>query len=174
MRLQEPLNSKNLTLLQLNVNDVSNKYLTWLNDADVTKFMEVRHNPPNLEQQIKFVEDCLNSDDKILLGIFENKNGFIGTLKLTYIDNSNLEVGIMIGEKLFHGKGIGSESINVIISWAKSHNLLALHAGYDLRNIASRRLFESLGFSRLNQIKLSPSKQNSIIIERVVLPLNKL
>ena len=169
MELQEPLKSKNLMLFQLNVKDVTEKYLAWLNDSEVTKYMEVRHSPPNLEQQIRFVEDCFNSTNQVLLGIFENKAGFIGTLKLTFLDISSLEIGIMIGEKALHGKGIGRESINLVKDWAKSNNLLTLHAGYDLRNIASRMLFESLGFSKVKQISASPSKQDSIIIEKVVL-----
>lgn len=172
MRLQKPLIGKNINLTQLSTNDVSDRYLAWLNDFDVTRFMEVRHNPPNFKQQIKFVEDCLKSNNQILLGIFENSARFIGTLKLTFLDQLNLEIGIMIGEKTLHGRGIGSESINLVIDWAKSKNLFAIHAGYDLRNNASKMLFESLGFSKVKQIKESLDQENSIVIERVVLLLN--
>ena len=53
LEFNDVLVDKHLSLRQLTSRDVSQKYLGWLHDYNVNKFLVVRLNPPNLSQQIQ-------------------------------------------------------------------------------------------------------------------------
>ena len=158
LEFNDVLIDKHLSLRQLTTFDVSQQYLSWLHDRYVNKFLVVGLNPPNLAQQIQYVQECLESTDKILLGIFTVDNDFIGTLKLTIENMCNAEIGIMIGDLNHQGKGYGKLAINLVKDWALCKKIWQLEAGYFIDNFKSYRLFQSCGF---------------IEYERNVFPLNK-
>jgi RimJ/RimL family protein N-acetyltransferase len=151
MLLGKVLKNDSVFLRDLLVEDVNIEYINWLNNPSVNKYLEVRHSIPSLIEQINYINECISSHNKIILGIFTLENDFIGTLKLTYIDSINLEIGIMVGNQRMQGKGFGKSSINLIKKWAKSSGILFLHAGYLEENIRSMKLFKSSGF-----IEVSP------------------
>jgi len=167
MRFKKVLGKSDLLLRQLEISDVTNKYINWLHSPEINKFMQVRINPPNLEEQKVYVQNCIESEDEILFGIFENNVVMIGTLKVTFIDPLNIEIGIMIGEKERHGVGVGKKALNLIIEWAREINLEFLHAGYEIHNIASKNLFKSLGFDVHKGVINDLLPHESTIIERV-------
>ena len=135
-----------LSLRQLTGLDVSQKYLSWLHDSKVNKYLVVGLHPPSLAQQIQYVQECLESNDRILLGIFTLDNSFIGTLKVTIKNSCNAEVGIMIGDLNHQGKGYGKLAINLVKNWAQDYEIMQLEAGYFIENLPSSKLFQSCGF----------------------------
>ena len=173
MRFSKSLETSDVLLRQLKISDVTKKYIGWLSNPQINKFMDVRINPPNVEEQKNYVRDCINSEDKILFGIFENFTEMIGTLKVTFSDPSNIEVGIMVGEKSKQGIGVGKNSLNLVIDWASKISLLTISAGYEIHNISSMKLFESLGFEKISRVTKLYMNNESIIIEKVRLDLQK-
>jgi ribosomal-protein-alanine N-acetyltransferase len=173
MRFDKTLGTSDVLLRQLEIYDITEKYINWLNDPEINEFMDVRINPPNAEEQKNYVRECINSEDKILFGIFENYIEMIGTLKVTFIDPSSIEVGIMIGEKSKQGIGVGKKSLNLVIAWAFKISLLTISAGYEIHNISSMKLFESLGFEKISRVTKLNMNNESIIIEKVSLSLQK-
>jgi RimJ/RimL family protein N-acetyltransferase len=171
MRFEKVLGTPDVLLRQLEISDVTDKYINWLHSPKINKFMQVRINPPNLEEQKVYVQNCIESEDEILFGIFENNFVMIGTLKVTFIDPLNIEIGIMIGEKERHGVGVGKNSLNLIIEWAREINLDFIHAGYEIHNNASKNLFKSLGFDVHKGVINDLLPNESPIIERVWLSL---
>ncbi len=171
MTFEDILIGDQIYLKQLLILDVDETYVNWLNDPKINKHLEVRHNPPTLLEQIKYVSECIESKNKLLFGIFLMENKLIGTLKLSFINSRTAEIGIMIGEKSMQGIGVGKNTISLIIKWAKENNLLKLTAGYEVKNIASAKLFESLGFKKLEAISKPLLTNQTILIERVVLDL---
>ena len=167
MHLKKVLGTTSLSLRQLEISDVTEKYISWLHSPKINKFMQVRFNPPNLEEQKVYVQNCIESEDEILFGIFENNIVMIGTLKVTFIDPLNIEIGIMIGEKERHGVGVGKTSLSLIIEWAREINVDFIHAGYEIHNIASKNLFKSLGFDVNKGIINDLLPNESTINERV-------
>lgn len=171
MTFQDILRADQIYLKQLLVTDVDETYVDWLNDPIINRHLEVRHNPPTLLGQIKYVSECIESNNKLLFGIFLMENKLIGTLKLTFLNSRSAEIGIMVGEKSMQGIGLGKSAIILIIKWAKANNLWELTAGYEVKNIASAKLFESLGFEKLQAISKPLLANQTILIERVVLDL---
>ena len=146
MEFSKVLIDEHLSLRQLTSHDVSLKYLSWLHDSKVNKHLVVGLHPPSLAQQIQYVQECLESNDRILLGIFTLDNNFIGTLKVTIKNSRNAEVGIMIGDLAHQGKGYGKLAINLVKNWARDNKILKLEAGYFIENLPSSKLFQSCGF----------------------------
>lgn len=167
LEFNEVLINKDLSLRQLTSFDVSQQYLSWLHDHNVNKFLVVGLNPPNLTQQIQYVQECLKSHDKILLGIFTSSNDFIGTLKLTIKNMCNAEIGIMIGDLNHQGKGYGKSAINLVKDWALRKKVIQLEAGYLIDNFISSKLFQSCGFIEYERNVFSLNEGNTTIEIRV-------
>ena len=66
------LPNKLLTLKVLSHKDVSDEYVSWLNDYEVVRFTEQKYAKHNKEGVIDFVKDKLNSNVDVLFGIFFN------------------------------------------------------------------------------------------------------
>ncbi len=59
-----------ILLKVLRLNDVSEPYVEWLNDYEVTKFTEQKYFRHTLESAKTFVSQKFNSEDDLLFGIF--------------------------------------------------------------------------------------------------------
>ena len=99
MYFKEKIVGSDIYLKPLNLNDASLEYLSWLNDKNINKFLEVRFDPPKKIKDLRtFIEFHKNSKSSLLFGIFHN-NKLIGTIKLSDINENHkfAYVGIMIG-----------------------------------------------------------------------------
>ena len=75
-------NGKNENLLKtIKIDDVSKKYVDWLNDYNVTKYTEQRYFLHTSESVSDFVSRKYNSENDLLFGIFLEKL-HIGNFKL--------------------------------------------------------------------------------------------
>lgn len=128
------------------------KWYRWFNDEEVTYGMDKRRFPNTPEKQFEFFKKITKSDSDIQLAIVYKKNGeLIGTVGIHQIDfvNRNADISIVIGEKKYWQKGLGRESVLLIINHA--FNMLNLHkvtSGMVADNIGSLKLFLSLGFKK--------------------------
>lgn len=139
-----------IQLFVLTENDVSISYIDWLNDSEVNNYLESRFVEHTLESTRQFVKSCMENDNTLLLGIrfplLENKH--IGNIKLEMNKRHGLgEVGIMIGEKKAHGKGVATQAIRLLAEIARDELMLRkLTAGCYESNKASERAFIKAGF----------------------------
>jgi len=93
------------------------------------------------------VRKVLKSSTGVIFKILTDENIFIGVVKLEIdLKTQSIEVGIMIGESNFHGKGIGSQCLELIEKFATLNNLFLLTAGVMSSNSASRNLFNKNGY----------------------------
>lgn len=162
---------ENVRLRQLIIDDITERYMEWLNNPETNQFLEVRKNIPSPVEQREYVHSCLNSADTFMLGIFNEKNELIGSVTLKALPSNILQVGLMIGEKNHLGKGIGKKIIKMVRNWAIERDFSALTAGYDIRNEASAQLFRSSGFKVLNKQSTSNSGDELDFVETTILIL---
>ena len=144
------LSTPRLRLAPLNPDALSTNYLRWLQDPEVTKFLEVRHStPPDISALREFVRTINASENELLLGVFDRQSQtHIGNVKLGPIDfqNRRAVVGILIGEKKEWGKGIGSETIARVFDFAVQElELQRVDAGCYSSNFGSKRAFLRAG-----------------------------
>jgi len=119
--INQIINSEKIFLKTLNPKNVTSKYIEWLNDFEVNKFLETRHSHQDINTVKEFVAKKNYSKDELLLGIFTRLgNNHIGNIKLGPIKTEHLlaEISIFIGDKNSWGKGYASESINSLKEFA--------------------------------------------------------
>ncbi len=145
------IKSKKLYLKKLTKSDVNIKYINWLNDKEINKYLEARHYKHTLGTQKKYISGITSSKNTIIFGIFTNNNIHIGIIKIGPIDNINktTDISYLIGDKNYHRKGYSFDSIKVCESFIFNKLKLAkINAGVYCNNIASIKLLKKLGYKK--------------------------
>ncbi|MFB3924413.1 MAG: GNAT family N-acetyltransferase [Syntrophales bacterium] len=151
------ITGKKVYLRGVRPQDVNENYLRWMNDPEVTRFLEIRYMPRSLENIRKFVESMDGNPNEILLAICLKKDGsHVGNIKLGPINRVHrfADVSLVIGEKSARGKGIGTEAISLMSRFA--FNVLNIHklrAGCYSDNKGSAKAFLRAGFMQEGVLK---------------------
>ena len=128
----------------------TSNYLTWLKNKLVTKNL---YRPELLssfsEKSIyKYVKNLELSKNDFFFSIFLNKE-MIGTVKVGHVDwhSKTGDIGIMIGEKKYWGKGYATVTIKKIVKFCKKDlKLRKIVAGTPSNNIGMKKVFLQNGF----------------------------
>jgi ribosomal-protein-alanine N-acetyltransferase len=151
MKLETPLIGQSLFLRTLVGEDATPRYLSWLSDVEVTRYLEVRFSAPsNLIGLSDFISSTNESDDTLMLGMFLLSDGrHIGNIKLGPINrhHGTGDIGLLIGERGEWGKGHARAVIALVTNYAfTTLGLSKLTAGCYSANEGSRRAFLLAGF----------------------------
>lgn len=144
------LESDNIYLRPLSVNDDLSEYESWLNDQEITRFMGSGKMPISSDSLKDYISKMNASKNDFLLGLFlcENEK-HIGNLTLEHIEwiHRKAELGIVIGARDCLGKGYATEAVNMVLKHCFERlNLNKITAGMVSINATSQRLFEKCGF----------------------------
>src|SRR5688572_23427191 len=110
------LHGERVTLRPFTMEDVDAPYLRWVNDKEVTRFLEVGLHPVSLDQLTEFAKQAIEDRNVMLFAIVEKTSGrHIGNLKLDNIQSIHqfAVLGILIGEQDCWNKGYGSEAVSL-------------------------------------------------------------
>ena len=145
--------SERLVLKTLMPDDVSGDYVSWFDDSEITQYLEVRHSLPQTHEKVTaFVDNMLQSENDLMLGIFLKEDGkHIGNIKLGPINwlYGRSDIGLMIGDKNSWGKGYATEAIETISNIAfKDIGLKRVQAGAYSSNKGSVKAFLKAGFEQ--------------------------
>jgi [ribosomal protein S5]-alanine N-acetyltransferase len=144
--------SKRIFLREVRNEDVNDAYYRWMNDGEITKYLESRYYPNSLESLKEYVNNNKNNDLNVFFAIVLKENKYhIGNIKLGPINwiHRFADVGIIIGEKNYWGKGYGTEAIKLVADYAfYTLNLNKLNSGCYAVNRASIKAFEKAGFAQ--------------------------
>ena len=135
----------------LGVEDVSDRYLAWLNDPETNQFMETRFEPQTRESCTQFVLDKERDAFSHLFGIFiKDSLEHIGNIKLGFINphHQTGQLSLFIGEKAYWRAGYATESIRRITEWGFDVlGLERIDAGCYDNNVGSLRAFLKVGYA---------------------------
>lgn len=127
-------------------------YLKWLNDPEITQYLTF-FRPLTRMMEEDWIENLKNQNDTIVFGILiPEENGaetLIGNCGLHAIDWKNRvgEVGIMIGEKEYQGKGYGTEAMELLLEYGfKTVNLNRIHLRVYEFNSKAINSYNKIGF----------------------------
>ena len=135
------------------------KYYIWLRDAEVIKSINRIEYLMSMEfsEIEQYVSNILKSTTDSYFAIYAKENDeFIGTFKVGHINwRSGLaDIGIMIGEKNYWGKGYAKDVLKVGCSYAFNYlSLRKLTGGTIATNIGMCKAFEHVGFIREGLLK---------------------
>lgn len=137
-------------LREVRPSDVNERYYCWMNDPEVTRYLESRFYPNSMERLQEYVADKLGDQENVFLAIvLREDDRHIGNIKLGPINwiHRFADVGILIGEKDCWGKGYATEAIKLVIDYAFSKlNLHKLTAGCYANNLGPIKAFKKAGF----------------------------
>jgi RimJ/RimL family protein N-acetyltransferase/methionyl-tRNA formyltransferase len=145
-----PLVTPRLQLRNLTAGDVSERYLSWLHDPEVVRYLEIRFAQHTSVSTTTFIEAVNQSADTILFGIFLRDGGqHIGNIKLGPVNahHGRADIGLMLGDRRQWGKGHASEAISAITKYAFAElGLQKVTAGCYEENVGSLKTFLKVGF----------------------------
>ena len=140
-----------LNIRCLSAKDVTEDYVAWLNDSDNKKQLwSLDPGSVTRASQMIYVEDVCQSEDRLLLGLFNNKNILIGTsgVQQVQIARKHPVMGIFIGNQNYRGKGFGCILVWSITSilFSTFDDTVKVTAGALAVNQPSVRSFIKAGF----------------------------
>lgn len=151
------IEGEQIYLREVRTSDVGENYYRWLNDPEVTRYLETRYVPRSLQNIREFVERMDGNQDEIFLAIcLKGNDRHVGNIKLGPINWIHRfgDVSLLIGEKSCWGKGVGTEAIRVLAAFAFDVlNLNKLRAGCYEDNRAPARAFMKAGFIQEGMLK---------------------
>ena len=125
--------------------DVTEDYLSWLNDAETNKYLETKK--ATKESALKWLKARLADPTCHFYAIYHYLQ-HVGTLKLEYCQD-RLYLGILLG-KDYRGRGYAYDAIKTVLEkvWQKE-----LYVGTYAANKRAFRLYQKLGFEEIYKKK---------------------
>jgi RimJ/RimL family protein N-acetyltransferase len=157
--------SSRVYLRPLEREDLNARYLGWLNDPEVTAYMETGIFPNTAVELEKFYNEVTGTRDQVILAVADKKSGqHIGNVKLGPIHwiHRSAAFGIMIGDKKFWGKGIGLETTRLVVEYGFNRlNLRRIDLGVFADHEAAVRCYEKAGFKVEGRLRESLFKDGT-------------
>ena len=143
------LETKRLHLEPIGIKFLTKKYLSWMRDIDVIKYLESGGRDYSKEMLEKYLENI--EINKILSWaiILKSNKSHIGNIKIDPIDKKKLigEYGIMIGDKTAWGNGYAKEASKEVLKFCFQNLLLnKISLGVKIKNRGAIKLYQNLGF----------------------------
>jgi len=158
----------------LSPDDVGPDYVAWMNDPDVTRYLECRFRSYTEEDLRGFVRAMVDSGNNFLFGIYDGEK-HVGNIKIGNVDWKHRygDLGLVIGLKEYWGRGVATKAIDYCCSYAKCElGLRKLFAGIYDGNVGSLKAFLKCGFSKVGVLKehriCGGTYVDELIVERLL------
>lgn len=142
--------SQRFILRPITVLDATPEYLRWLQDERANKFIVAVTARYDLESLRQYIEEKINRDDVIFLGIFVAESGaHIGNIKFEPVNRAarSATMGMLIGCENWRGKGVAAEVLDACAIWLyERHNIVRIELGVDRQNDSAIKAYQKAGF----------------------------
>lgn len=144
------LEGRRVVLRGITRKDFKGSYFDWLNDGEVTRYLQSGLFPNTPEKMSGLYDSIVKNQDVLFLAIADKKSGkHIGNIKLGPINwvHRFSEYGILIGEKKFWGKGVCREATELLLNHAfRRLNLHRVRLGVVRENVSALESYKKIGF----------------------------
>lgn len=151
------LEGQNIYLREVRLSDVNESYYNWLNDSEISQFLETRFIPRSLENISNFVKSLDGNTNEVFLAICLKKdNKHIGNIKLGPINwlHRHADISLLIGDKTMWGQGVATEAIYLVTQYGFNIlNLNKIKAGCYAENKGSAQAFIKNGYREEGLLK---------------------
>jgi RimJ/RimL family protein N-acetyltransferase len=123
-------------------------FVRWINDPETRRYMAIRY-PLSMTEEEKWWEGFLQRENDYIFAIEDEEGTYIGNVGLHAIEHENrrAELGIIIGDPAYWGRGYGTDAARAMLHWAFDYlnlNRVSLRV-YDYNKRAIRS-YEKCGF----------------------------
>jgi hypothetical protein len=144
------INTERFSIRLLKPDDVTQTYLDWFNDDIVKRYISTAFSTQSIRNLREFVATCMNREDVYFFGIFLIDSGVhIGSIKFEpiNIEAKSAEMGILIGDNGWRGRGVTHEVLDACINWLfLNRGIETFTLGVNKANIAAIRAYKKAGF----------------------------
>lgn len=169
------LDGDTVFLTPLSKDDISEKYVGWLNDPVVCRDNSHGSVRNTLARTTSYVESVQNSETTKAFAIrLKATAEHVGNVSLQKIDsvNRSAELAILIGEKAAWGLGVGTDAYRLLIDHGfKELRLNRIYSGQTTRNSAMIRVCEKVGMTKegvLRQAMLKNGEYLDVVIYAIL------
>jgi RimJ/RimL family protein N-acetyltransferase len=152
------LKGKKCVLSDLKEKDLP-KFVRWLPNNEVSQYLLVDFSNLTLKKEKAWYNDTKKQKDTIIFGLYAldgNKKVLIGSTGLKKIDynHENAEFGIIVGDKNYWGKGIGTEATKLVLDFGfKVLGLNAIYLAVFSKNKAGQKAYKRAGFKKTGLLR---------------------
>ena len=149
------IKTQRFLLRQLITDDISDRYLSWLNIED-SPYIDYGKNHSTIEELKVYVSEREREKDVLFLGIFTKKKKHIGNIKYEPIDliRKTATMGILIGDKDWRGKGVAMEVIKASAHYLNSmYGDITIILGVNPNHQVAVSVYKKIGFKFKEQDK---------------------
>ena len=142
------INTQRFLLRQLITDDISDKYLSWLNREE-SPYIDYGKNHSTMEELKVYVSERERKKDVLFLAIFTKKKKHIGNIKYEPIDliRKTATMGILIGDKDWRGKGVAIEVIKASAHYLNSIcGVTTIFLGVNPNHQVAVSVYKKIGF----------------------------
>jgi RimJ/RimL family protein N-acetyltransferase len=132
-------------------------WVKWMNDPDIRKWM-YDDLPSSPEDINNWLYNATYDARRHYFAIQTSTNKQIGfvSLRQDLQPNTTGEIGIIIGEKDYQSRGVGTQTIDAMLIYAKDNlHLSSIRALIKPDNEKSIRLFSKMGFAPVGEVTSS-------------------
>lgn len=143
------LQGKQIYLRAITMSDATEEYVQWVNDPEVTKGLATGVHPSGIEDLKAYINAVIADSNAIMFAVCNLNGVHIGNIKLDRFDHiaGTAELGLMIGNKSYWGKGIGTEMCELILNYSfKELNLRKVSLTVYGNNPGAVKLYQKIGF----------------------------
>ena len=158
----------------LRESDATSEHAGWLNNPEVNRYLATKK--ATVAGLRKYIQEKNESPDALFFGIFFKENEkFIGTVKLEPIEflESRATVAIMIGDKDYWNKGLGTETIKLMTKYVfQELNLNEVNLGVVSENKVAVRAYEKAGL-RVCRIDEKSKFYDNMAYDNLIMSIKK-
>jgi len=121
----------------------------WMNDRETTRLLGGARFPPSIAEQERWYAEVLDNKEGRIFAIATKDGVLIGDVGLRHMGGRahNGELGIVLGNKDYWGKGYGTDAILTLLDYAfRDMNLDCVYLGTAEHNKRAFRCYEKCGF----------------------------
>ncbi|MBI2474291.1 MAG: GNAT family N-acetyltransferase [Candidatus Taylorbacteria bacterium] len=170
----EKISGERIYLRKLTMEDATPRYCAWFNDPEVTKYLEIRSS--NMDQLKSYVKSKSDNPAVLFMGIFDKTSDLhIGNVKLEPINAPDKRTifSIVIGDRSFWGKGIGTEATRLITDHAlRELGIDEVELGVIDEHKKASRAYERAGYKQV-RIKKNAVNHDGIVYDAVIMVKRK-
>jgi ribosomal-protein-alanine N-acetyltransferase len=146
------LTGKQIYLSPLTKEDITEEYISWLNDKEVCRGNSHATFPNNFAKTLSYVESISNSKTEFVFTVRLKKNDqHIGNASFQNVNyvNRSAEMAIILGNKKYWNKGISTEILQLFIDFGfNTLNLNRISTGTPTINKGGLKICEKNGMKK--------------------------
>jgi len=166
------INGDQIFLRCLEESNATKEYSDWLNDSEVNRYLTTKS--ATTSGLKKYIKEKNKDPNCLFFGIFFKKNKkHIGNIKLEPINFKDYEatIGIMIGDKDYWGRGIGTEAIRLLTNYAfQKIGLEEINLGVVSKNKVAIKAYKNVGF-KIDKIEKKAVRYGDTTYDQLIMSI---